>query len=49
MVKVEIVELEDEWFIIRIIHEKTGLGIITYKCDQFEGLIKFFEYYGMIG
>ena len=49
---IEIVELEDEWFIVRV-HGKLGLDFIltvgssTFKCDQLDGLLKLLKDIGV--
>lgn len=41
-INLEIVEIEDEWFIVRIHNQgnKYSKPLQTYKCDQLDGLIQ---------
>ena len=44
---IEIVEIEDEWFIVRLHggrqRSSVHAGSKTFKCDQFDGLVELFK------
>ena len=45
----EIGQVEDEWFYVRKeVQGPYNESYVYYKCDQFEGLLKFLKNYGLI-